>query len=191
MTYCCSLKQQTSFHSFEAQESGCGFAGCGSGRLVRLQSGCRQGPQAIQGWTKAGGSTPKLTRAVAGRPQVLPEAQLLVMRPLRTAATRRREASPQPRDPRKRRTKTEAKVFNNLISETAYHLSCHILSVTQTNSSPRWEGILHKDENVWRQESSGAMLEAGCHTVFFQNVSTKAAKEHDKHGSRMWSRGLG
>ena len=34
------------------------------------------------------------------------------------------------------------------------------------------------------------MLEAGCHTMFLQKISTKEAIQHKKLSSRMWSRGL-
>ena len=45
------------------------------------------------------------------------------------------------RNPRKRRTKTEANVFNNPLTETAYHQFYHALLVTQTNTDTKREGI--------------------------------------------------
>lgn len=71
-------------------------------------------------------------------------------------------------------TKTEANVRYNLISETIYRHFCHIVLATQTNSGPRWEKI-PTDVRIWRRESLEAMTEAGYHTLFFHNSSTREA----------------
>lgn len=119
------------------------------------------------------------THMVIGRPRGL----LAACQRLHTAATRKQEASPLTRKPRKRRTKTEANVFNNPLSEIAYHQFYHALLVTWTNSSPRQEGILYKDVNTWRQESCWRLAVTPCSSKRFQ-------QRKPLHDSRMWSRGL-
>lgn len=74
---------------------------------------------------------------------------------------------------------TEVNALYNLISEMAHCHFCHSLSVTQTNSGPRWERI-SPDVSIWRRETLAAMLEAGHNTRFFQNISTQEAKRNGK-----------